>query len=259
MALNADERRALILESLVHHQMVTVSALSEQFGVSAVSIRRDLDRLAQMGLLKRTHGGGAAVANVARGQPHAEKMGRRVKEKERIGQAAAQMIGHGDHIILDSGTTVLQVARSIDGDLLREGSLTVISGCMPIVRELGAWKGLDVIVLGGVLLPDHEVVVGPYAMSVLEGLHADKLFLGSDGLTSSHGVTTANVLEAQVNRAMVHAASEVIVVADSSKIGKIGLTTIVPLNTVDKLITDGEGPPDFVADLRRQGVEVLLV
>lgn len=258
MPHNADKRRALILECLARDQMVKVAQLSARFDVSEVSIRRDLDRLDRLGLLKRVHGGAVAIPSAALGQPHVAKMRRHVEEKERIGRAAAQMIRDGDRLIFDSGTTVLQVARSISYDLLNAGHLTVITGSLPIVHELGPWKGVHLIVLGGIYLPDYEVVVGPQTIENLNGLHADKVFLGTDGLTFSHGVTTANLLEAEVDRAIVEAASEVIVVADSSKIGVMGLTTILPVTNINKLITDNKAPSDFLAALREQGVEVIL-
>ncbi len=258
MPHNADERRTLILEYLARDPLVKVAELSDRFDVSEVSIRRDLDRLDRLGLLKRVHGGAVAIPSAALGQPHVTKMRHHVEEKERIGRAAAQMIRDGDRLIFDSGTTVLQVARSISGDLLNAGHLTVITGSIPIVQELGPWKGVHLIVLGGIYLPDYEMIVGPQTIEHLNGLHADKVFLGTDGLTFSHGVTTANLLEAEVDRSMVEAASEVIVVADSSKIGVIGLTTILPVTNIDKLITDDEAPADFLAALREQGVEVIL-
>jgi DeoR/GlpR family transcriptional regulator of sugar metabolism len=258
MPHNADERRSLILERLARDQMVKVSELSDRFDVSEVSIRRDLDRLDRLGLLKRVHGGAVAIPNAALGQPHVAKMRHHVEEKERIGRAAAQMIHDGDRLIFDSGTTVLQVARNISGDLLNAGNLTVITGSLPIVNELGPWKGIHLIVLGGIYLPDYEMIVGPQTIEHLNGLHADKVFLGTDGLTFSHGVTTANVLEAEVDRTMVEVASEVVVVADSSKIGLIGLTTVIPVTKINKLITDDKAPSDFVAALREQGVEVIL-
>jgi DeoR family fructose operon transcriptional repressor len=258
MPHNADERRTLILEHLARDQMVKVAELSDRFDVSEVSIRRDLDRLDRLGLLKRVHGGAVAIPSAALGQPHVTKMRHHVDEKERIGRAAAQMIHDGDRLIFDSGTTVLQIARSISGDLLNAGHLTVITGSLPIVQELGPWKGVHLIVLGGIYLPDYEMIVGPQTIEHLNGLHADRVFLGTDGLTFSHGVTTANLLEAEVDRSMVEAASEVIVVADSSKIGVIGLTTILPVTNIDKLITDDKAPADFLAALREQGVEVIL-
>jgi DeoR family transcriptional regulator of aga operon len=102
-------------------------------------------------------------------------------------------------------------------------------------------------------------MVGPQTIETLKSLHADKMFLGTDGLTFSQGITTANVLEAEVDRAMVRAATEVIVVADSSKIGGIGLATIMPLSGIHKLITDTDAPADFVARLRQLGIDVILV
>jgi len=258
MGHSADERRSLILECLARDQVVKVADLSDRFAVSQVSIRRDLELLDRLGLLKRVHGGAVAIPNATLGQPHVTKMRHHVEEKERIGRAAAQLIRYGDRLIFDSGTTVLQVARSIPGDLLSAGNLTVITGSLPIIQELGPWKSVHLIVLGGIYLPEYETIVGPQAIDDLRGLHADKVFIGTDGLTFSHGVTTANLLEAEVDRAMVEAASEVIVVADSSKIGLIGLTTILPVTRINKLITDNKAPSDFVAALREQGVEVIL-
>jgi DeoR/GlpR family transcriptional regulator of sugar metabolism len=258
MTSAADERRAFILEHLARNQVVKVAELSERFGVSQVSVRRDLDRLERLGLLKRVHGGAVAIPTISLGQSHAAKMRRHIEEKERIGRAAAQMICKGNRLIFDSGTTVLQIVRNISGDLLNSGNLTAITGSLPIVHELGSWKGVHLILLGGIYLPEYELVVGPQTIDNLKVLHADKLFLGTDGLTFSHGLTTANVLEAEVDRAMVKAASEIIVVADSSKIGVIGLTTIIPLTTINKLVTDTKAPSDFVAALREQGVEVIL-
>lgn len=258
MGHKTDQRRALIHEHLSQNQLATVSGLSERFGVSEVSIRRDLDWLDRLGLLKRVHGGAVAIPSSAVGQPDAAKVDQRAKEKGRIGRAAARLIHSGDRLILDSGTTVLHVARNISGDLLNTGNLTVITGSLPIVRELGPWKGVHLLVLGGIYLPTYEMMVGPQAIDHLNGLHVDRVFLGTDGLTFSHGVTTTNVLEAEVDRAMVEAASEVIVVADSSKIGLIGLTSILPVTRIKTLVTDDGAPPSFVSALREQGVEVIL-
>ena len=179
--------------------------------------------------------------------------------KERIGRAAAQLIRPGDRLIFDSGTTVLQVARNLSGDLLTSGNLTVITSSLPVIYELGAWKSIHLLLLGGIYLPEWQVTVGPQTIANLATLHADKVFLGADGMTLSHGVTTANVLEAEVDRAMIKAADEVILVAESSKIGGIGLTTILPLDRVNKLITDEAAPAAFISTLRDTGVEVLLV
>lgn len=255
----AEERRSSIVEQVTRHRVVRIGDLSRHFGVSEVSIRRDLERLEQLGLLKRVHGGAVALQTLPLPSPNGAATPQTSPEKERIGRAAAELIRPGDRLILDSGTTVLQVARSIPGDLLRSGNLTVITSSLPIVHELGPWKSVHLLFLGGIYLPEWQVVVGPQTIASLANLHADKLFLGTDGMTLEHGVTTANVLEAEVDRAMVRAAREVILVADSSKVGGVGLTSIMPLTEVHKLITDEGAPQEFVSALRDVGVEVILV
>jgi DeoR/GlpR family transcriptional regulator of sugar metabolism len=256
---STNRRRSMIVEELERQQLIKVADLSEHLGVSEVSIRRDLQRLEELGLLKRVHGGAVATSNAPLGESFSAKIRAQAEKKERIGAAAAKMICKGDHLILDSGTTPLQVAKHISAELLDSGNLTVITASLPIVHELGRRKGVHLILLGGIYLPEYEVVAGPQTIEHLKGLHADKMFLGTDGMTFSQGLTTANVLEAEVDRAMVAASTEVIVVSDSSKIGGIGLATIMPLARIHKLITDAGASPDFVATLQDQGVQVLLV
>jgi DeoR/GlpR family transcriptional regulator of sugar metabolism len=258
MTALAEKRRSKIIEELSRTQNVKVAALRDELGVSEVSIRRDLQILEDLGLLKRVHGGAIAVHDQGEGEAGSTRWYQNREKKERIGRAAAGMIQRGDRVILDSGTTPLQVARCIPGDLLASGSLTVITASLPIVREIGSHPGVHLILLGGVYLHTYELLFGPQTIENLKNLHADKLYLGTDGLTFTHGVTTANVLEAEVDRAMVSSANEVIVVSDSSKIGLIGLVTIMPVTHINKLITDTDAPPDFVASLRDQGVEVIL-
>jgi DeoR/GlpR family transcriptional regulator of sugar metabolism len=254
-----EKRRSSIMEELRRHEVVKVSELSNCFGVSEVSIRRDMRYLEELGVLKRVHGGAISVANRPVGGTAIADSDPRTEQKRRIGRAAAAMVAPGDRLILDSGTTTQQIAAHLSNDLLAASNLTIITASLPIVRQLGARKGLHLIVLGGIYVPDYDLMVGPQTIETLKGLHADKMFLGTDGLTFSQGLTTANVLEAEVDRAMVRAATEVIVVADSSKIGGIGLATIMPLSGIHKLITDTDAPADFVARLRQLGIDVILV
>lgn len=255
----AEQRRSLILTELGRTQSLKVAELSDHLGISEVSIRRDLQILEDLGLLKRVHGGAIAIPDQIAGEALSARWYQNLEKKERIGQAAAQMVQRGNRLIIDSGTTPLQVARHLPPELLALGNLTVITASLPIGREVGSHPGIHLILLGGVYLPAYDLVVGPQTIDNLKNLHADKLFLGTDGLTLTQGITTANVLEAEVDRAMVNASSEVIVVSDSSKIGVIGLVTIMPLTRIDKLVTDSDAPPGFVEELRRQGVEVNLV
>jgi DeoR/GlpR family transcriptional regulator of sugar metabolism len=258
MRAMVQQRRAEILEELRRGERVTVADLSRRFGISEVSVRRDMRHLEERGLLKRVYGGAVPILDVRRGQPIPDDLDP-LAQKRSIGKAGAALLAHGDCIILDSGSTTLQVAAHISQDLLDHGQLTIITASLPIVRQLGSHRGLHLIVLGGLYDPDRELMAGPQTVEGLKSLHADKMFLGTDGMSFSQGLTTANVLEAEVDRAMVRASTEVIAVADCSKIGRIGLATIMPLNSINKLITDTGSDPEFVVRLREDGVEVVLV
>jgi DeoR family transcriptional regulator, aga operon transcriptional repressor len=261
----ADERRRAIVQQAVEYQVVTVSDLSDRYGVSEVAIRRDLRSLENRGLLRRIHGGAVAVpASAAPNSPTDHKcfIPRNVvnsEAKHRIGKAAAGLVRSGERVIFDSGNTVLHVAHYVALGMGNTDTLTAITSSLPVVSELSQYGGVNLIILGGVYLPQYQMVVGPQTIEQLRGFYADKLFLGADGLTFGFGLTASNVLEAEVDRVAVAAASEVIVVADSSKVGEVGLTPIMPLNRLKKLITDSRASPDFVAALREQGTEVILV
>jgi DeoR/GlpR family transcriptional regulator of sugar metabolism len=261
----ADERRHAIVQQLVQSPVVTVSDLSHQYGVSEVAIRRDLESLEDRGLLRRIHGGAVAVPSTDRvngASDHRCFIPKHIANSEvkhRIGRAAAALVKGGERVIFDSGGTVLHVAHYVAIRLGSTDTLTAITSSLPVVSELAQHIGFNLIILGGVYLPKYQMVVGPQTIEQLHGLYADKLFLGADGLTFSYGLTASNVLEAEVDRVAVDAASEVIVVSDSSKIGVVGLTPIMPLARMKRLITDSGASPEFVAALREQGVDVVLV
>ena len=256
---SADKRRTEILDQIIHHRVVNVSDLSTQYQISEVSIRRDLETLEQQGFLKRVHGGAVAIPGANQDRTYNAKIQRNIEEKKRIGLVAAQLIQPGDQLMFDSSTTALQVARSIPGDLLQSGGLTIISASIAIVQELGQWKDLNFIVLGGIYLPEFRSMVGPTTLRYLSDLRADKAFIGTDGFTIESGVTGSNLLEIEVDRAIAHAAREVIVVTDSSKLGGTGLATIIPVLKINKLITDTNAPIGLVQELRSLGVDVSLV
>jgi DeoR/GlpR family transcriptional regulator of sugar metabolism len=256
--LDTEARRLAILEAVKESKIVRVSELSRQFGVSEVSVRRDLVKLGEYGLLRRVHGGAVSAMQQTE-HFYDEKQSLRLAEKQRIGKAAAALIKPGERIILDSGTTVLEISREITRNPAQWDGLTVITASFPIFRELSMLRSIHLVVLGGIYLPEFQTLVGPHTMGALRDLHADKLFLGADGLSFQSGVTTSNVLEAEVSRAMTRAAREIIVVSDSSKIDAIGFANIIPLTSAHRLVTDSGAPEAFAANLREQGVEVLIV
>ena len=232
--------------------------MTGRLGVSEATLRRDLAHLEKQGALHRVYGGAIPPEAPTSADPFAERMALHAAEKERIGRAAAALIRPGDVIILDSGTTIFCAVRQLPPELLERGPLTIITSSIHSIQWLSRWRGINVIVLGGLYMPDYDFSVGPQAVETLSGLHADRVFFACDGLTLSHGATVANLLEAEVDRAMLQAVSEVVLLTDSSKFGVIGLTVILRPGEINKLVTDTGAPQETLAAFRARGVEVIL-
>ena len=249
------ERRAKILELLAEHGKVGVSELSRLFKTSEVTIRNDLKDLHRQGLLRRAHGGAVKVETVSVDPSLQVKAEQHADEKRRIGAAAAALVKDGDSIILDSGTTTQQIAKQIKG----KKELTVITNGLNIALELLGSKGVQLILLGGMVRENSFSAVGHFAEEMLGQLSANKLFLAVDAFDLEFGLTTPNLEESKVNQAMVRVAREVTLVADSSKFGKRSLSRIVPLGQINKIVTDDALPEDSRAELRARGIELILV
>jgi DeoR family transcriptional regulator of aga operon len=251
----SEERRREILEILQSDGRVLVGDLSKRFKTSLITIRKDLEFLHHHGMLERTHGGALPLRTGAlndRTLQEKERLHR--QEKMRIAAAAVKMIRSGQVVILDSGTTTTAIARACRDFR----SLTIITNATNIAGEL-AGTAVDVILTGGVLRKNSFSLVGPLAEESLRKLNADLLFLAVDGFDVRYGLTTPNLLEARVNRAMAEAARRTVVVCDSSKFGRRSLSLIMPTSAVHETITDrGISRHDLKA-LREAKVEVTLV
>lgn len=251
-----EERRRHILDLLDQSKRVTVRQLADIFSVSAVTVRADLEALAQMGALVRSHGGAVKPHSPAPDLPISLKERVRHNEKARIGIAAAGLIRNGETVIFDSGTTTAAVAKCVAG--LRLESLTVITNALNIALELSNLSHVRVIMLGGLLRGPALSMVGPHAEQALSGLNADRMFLGVDGIDPEVGLTTPDVLEAELSTLMIHVSREVVAVADSTKFMQRSLSVIGKLDAIHKLVTD-EGIPSFMLDaLKSAGVEVII-
>src|ERR1035438_9634803 len=250
-----EERRQHILSLIQKQGRVLVDELSKSLALSKITIRKDLDYLQSKDLLVRTHGGALSARAGALSDPTIkEKEELNHEEKVKIAKAAAAMVSEGQCIILDSGTTTTEIARSI----LSFRHLTVITNSLNIAADL-AHSDFEVILIGGTLRKNSLSVVGPLAEDVLKEMHADIVFLGVDGFDMRIGLKTPNVLEARVNRAMVNAAEKVVVVCDSSKFNRRSLSLIIGTSDVDHVITDGKLPADEVKAIRDAGIEVTIV
>ena len=257
--LSAVERRSLIAQIVQETGKVQLVDLVDQFGITETSIRRDLTLLEASGRLKRVHGGAISLPGNSRSDSYSEKMQLHIKAKQHIGAVAAQMVHQGDILLLDSGTTVLQVVRQIPAALRSGSSITMVTNSLPIAQEVLTWPLPNLIILGGLYMPDYQATAGPQTLQQLRELTADRVFLGVDGLTIEGGGTTNNILMAEVDRMMVERSRQVVMVTDSSKLGRIGFVPIKPADAIHTLITDTNAPADILQALRGKGVEVILV
>jgi len=250
-----EERRQHVLSIIHRDGRVLVSELSDALGISRITIRKDLAHLEEKGLLQRTHGGALSAQRGALLDPSlTEKVQHHIKEKERIAEAAVNLVTDNQCVLLDSGSTTTLIARA----LRRLSSLTVITNGVNIAGELAS-TNFEVMLTGGMLRKNSYSLVGPPAEDMLADIYADILFLGVDGFDPANGITTPNVLEARVNRAMVESARKIVAVCDSSKFSRRSFALIVPTSSINVVITDtGLSSADKNA-LESAGVEVLLV
>jgi DeoR family transcriptional regulator of aga operon len=258
-SFRTSERRLRILDLLNEGGSVRVMDLVRTLGVTDTSIRRDLAILEGEGRLRRVHGGALSLPTDPRAERYGEKRSLRLAEKKRIGAAAAEMIEPGNVLIIDSGTTTLQVAAGISATLRSGGMLTIVTNSLPVADEMRTWPAPNLVLLGGYYLPDHQATVGPQAVEQLSRISADKVFLGADGLTLAEGLTTGHVLLADLGRLMAERARQVILTTDSSKLGRAGLVRAIGIRQIHVVITDHDAPPDIVEAMRAEGVDVRLV
>jgi len=250
-----EERRQYIVGLVQTHGRVLVEELSVSLGISRITIRKDLDYLQERGLVSRTHGGALLPGNGAISDPTLqEKEGRHSQEKVRIAAAAVNLVQEGQCVLLDSGTTTTVIARA----LKRFSRLTIITNAVNIAGELSG-TDFEVLLTGGSLRKNSFSLVGPLAEDMLHEMHADILFLGVDGFDLEVGLTTPNVMESRVNRAMVKASSLVVAVCDSTKFNRRSLSKIVDASAIHHVITDSGLPPETAEALRSAGIKLTLV
>ena len=251
-------RQARIVGLLEQRGTVRTAELVAALGVTDTSIRRDLAALEAQGRLVRVHGGAVAPPRDPRAERFAEQSRLRLSQKKRIGIAAASVIRPGEILLFDAGTTAFQVAAHVPEALRATGMLTVVTNSYPLVNELRTWPSPNCIFLGGLYLPDYQASVGPIALNQLRDITADRAFLGADGLTLDGGMTTAHVLMADLDRTMAERSRAVVLVADSSKLGRAGFYPVLPIDRLTTVVTDDGASPEIVSGLRARGLEVIL-
>jgi DeoR/GlpR family transcriptional regulator of sugar metabolism len=253
----ASQRQSRILAELERTGAVRVSQIAELLGVSDMTVRRDLKAMQQAGMLVKVHGGARVRHEKSAAEPgFAIKSQRQQAEKESIARVAADLVEPGSAIAVSAGTTTYTLARHLG----RVPDLTVITNSARVaeVIEQAGSDSTTVLLTGGQRTPS-DALVGPLAVAAWRSLHVDTCFLGVHGMHPETGFTTPNLLEAETNRAMIDAASRLVVVADSSKWGTVGLTTMAQLHEANVIVTDAGLDEEAAAILRSEIDEVILV
>ncbi|WP_326762664.1 DeoR/GlpR family DNA-binding transcription regulator [Streptomyces phaeochromogenes] len=256
------DRWSALLDILTRDGRIEVEAAAEVLQVSSATIRRDLDELARQQMVTRTHGG-AVINAIAYDLPLRYKAARNAPEKERIANAAAGLVKPGAVVGLNGGTTTTAVARAlaIRPDLSREGAgppaLTVVTNALNIANELVVRRHVKLVLTGGVARPASYELTGPLATGMLAQITLDHAFIGVDAIDVQHGATAQDEGEAGINWALARRAERVIVVADSSKLGRRAFARICPVEDVHVLVTDKAAGPELTEPFAAAGVEIV--
>lgn len=250
----AQERYDVIMEQLETNRIVKVVELCSRFGVSIETVRRDLEHLENLGKLKRVYGG-AILEKLSSAEPaYTLRSVVNEGEKKRIGRKTAELIQDGETLIIDLGTTTLEVARH----LKEKHNLTIITNCLKIAEELVDVPGFRVILSGGQLRPGELALSGFATENFMQGFNVDKTIVGVGGITVQEGITDYHIEETQVRRLMIERGQEVIAVADYSKFGVKALVNVCPLEKIDVLVTDAKVSQKTLEEYRDRHLEVLI-
>jgi DeoR/GlpR family transcriptional regulator of sugar metabolism len=248
-----EERQDRILVLIEEQGRVIVPELSKYFGVSEATIRRDLEELDGLRQIRRTHGGAVRAEKAPKQLPMMQRMGENPEEKDRIGKAAIQFIRDGETIFLGSGTTVIEIARNLPPDI----SLTVITNSLPVVNELAAHQGIELIVIGGMLRHNELSMVGHVAEQAVREFRADRVFLGMYAIDVGCGFTNDYPPEILTDRAILGIAPQVVVLADHSKFSRVSSMLVAPVTAAQVIITDKATPQIIIDELREKGIQVI--
>ena len=258
---NMTERTSIILQMLGQQSKVEVSELCETFGVSEVTIRKDLQSLSDRNLLTRVRGGAIVKTNVTPIEDalisniQIKKMHNQA-EKSAIGKLAATLIAENDTIFIDSGTTTLELVKYLDGF----NNLTIITNAVNVALELTTrYKTFNIILVGGQIRSDSLSLVGPVAASTLKQFYCDILFLGVDSFSIEKGLSTTNLEEANINQVMISMAKKTVALFDSSKFNKRSFAFIAPTSSIEAIVTDNKIPADIQRHLIDMNIELFVV
>jgi DeoR/GlpR family transcriptional regulator of sugar metabolism len=256
LRVKPQERRQRILDRILEQDSVTVEDLADEFGLTKMSLRRDLNALAESGQIARVRGGATRPRAPVSARRYHDAQQRNSPAKARIARTAAQLLGRAATVFFYSGSTVARVAEALSEE--QHDQLTVVTHSVPVINTVAAWNDAHLVAVGGLYLPTYMAFVGPQAIESLRSLSADVAVVGCDGLSLSEGLTTPHQLIAEIGTLLIERSRKTIVVADSTKIGRRGFTPIAPVTAVDVLVTDEHADAGELAALREAGIDVHL-
>jgi DeoR/GlpR family transcriptional regulator of sugar metabolism len=248
------ERQKQILSLLARQGRLRVTDIVEQFSISEATARRDLESLALQGKAQRVHGGIIAIEQAPPELPILEREGEQVDEKALIGRATAGLVLDRETVFLGSGTTVLEVARN----LRNRKNLTVITNSLPVLNMLAGIKEITIISLGGMLRDSELSFIGHIAEQALTEVRADKVIMGTRGVSLEHGLTNDYLEETLTDRAILKIGGEVIIVADHTKVNRVSTALLAPLKSMNTFVTDSKSDKKFTQSLKKQGIKVII-
>jgi DeoR/GlpR family transcriptional regulator of sugar metabolism len=246
-----DERRNQILQVIENKGFVSLHELANAVDVSQSTIRRDLEHLDRIGQIRRTRGGAAYIGESL--TAFDDRQVQASSQKQAVAEVAAQFIQPGDTILLDGGTSTLEVAKRLGGK-----SLQVVTNSLPIINVLSSHDEIELVMLGGYLYPNTGVFLGPLAVSTLEQIHARRLIMSVGGITEK-GLFNSNSLLVDTERKMIEVSDEIIVVSDSSKLGHSALAHLCSLNRIDQIVIDSGITDAWKKTLESAGIQVNVV
>jgi DeoR/GlpR family transcriptional regulator of sugar metabolism len=254
-----EERYQTIIEIIADKGKISVGDIVRLFDVSDMTARRDIKMLEQSGLLRRVHGGAVSSLGRSYEPPYSIRSSRATQAKEAIGRAAVELIFDGDSIVLDVGTTTLEIARALKD----RRNLTIITASLPIANEIVSKYSLEfdirLILAGGIVRARELSMIGHIAQETYSQFHVDKAFIGVGGLNLNSGLTEYNLEDALVKKPLLKNSQRKIVVAEGEKFGRTAFATIGPLSSIDTIITDESAPQEMIKSLRDMDIEVIVV
>ena len=247
-----EERQNTIISLLARKGRLSVAEIVEQFQVSEATARRDLEILADQGRLQRVYGGALPVTQALLEPPILQRELEQTFEKQRIGQAAADLVHDDETIFLGSGSTVLEVARR----LYNFQNLTVIPNSLAVLNALAGLSSLTIVALGGIMRPSELSFIGHITEQALAEVRADKVIIGIQAISLEHGLTNDYLPETMTDRAIIKVGREVIVVADHTKANIVSTAFLAPVTSIHTFVTDSATPEEFIAGLEQHGITV---